>query len=89
MTKYEPLRAHLATLADRPRVRMTFAEVATVLGEALQASAFNYSAWWANQSNTANRQWAASWLNAGFVVDGFCQGTDPAECRVEFARRES
>ena len=69
MAKYDPLREYLAARQHLPQVRMTFAEVAAVLGEPLPESAFKYREWWANQSNTANRQWAAAWLDAGFVVE--------------------
>ena len=87
MTKYQPLREYLVACQQLARVRMTFAEVAAVLGAPLPPSAFNHQAWWANQSNTADRQWAAAWLDAGFEVDGFRQGNDPAACWVEFVRQ--
>jgi hypothetical protein len=84
MTKYQPLRDHLTALQHLRRVRMTFSEVAAVLGEPLPESAFKYREWWANQSDTTNRQWAAAWLEAGFVVDAVHQGTNDGW--VEFVR---
>jgi hypothetical protein len=85
MAKYDPLREYLTARQHLPRVRMTFAEVAAVLEEPLPDSAFKYREWWANQSNTANRQWAAAWLDAGFVVEDVHQ--EPGVGWVVFAQQ--
>jgi hypothetical protein len=65
MSKYDPLRRHLA---DQPehvaRVRMTFSEAAKLVGP-LPQSAWEYRPWWANGSLTQ----AQAWLNAGWKVD--------------------
>ena len=85
MTKYQPLREHLVARQHLPRVQMTFAEVAAILGEPLPDSAFKYREWWANQSNTANRPQAAAWLDAGFTVAEVHQ--EPTAGRVVFDRQ--
>ena len=85
MAKYQPLHEYLAARQHMPRVRMTFADVAAVIGDALPRSAFEYREWWANQSNTTRRPQAAAWLDAGFVVDGLHQAA--SDGWVEFARR--
>jgi hypothetical protein len=68
MTKYQPLYEYLVARQSVARVRMTFSEVAEVIGAPLPPSAFNDREWWANQTNTANRPQAAAWLEAGFAV---------------------
>jgi hypothetical protein len=68
MPKYDPLRDYLAARGHLPEVRLTLAEVGTILGSPLPNSAFDYREWWANQSDTTNRPQAAAWLDAGFVV---------------------
>jgi hypothetical protein len=85
MRKYQPLREYLAARQYMPRVRMTFAEVAAVLGAPLPQSASKYREWWANQTDTTNRQWAAAWLDADFAVDALHQ--DVNNGWVEFVRR--
>ena len=85
MAKYQPLHEYLVARQHMPRVRMTFADIAAVIGSALPRSAFKHREWWANQSNTTRRSWAAAWLDAGFVVDGLDQAA--SDGWVEFARR--
>lgn len=82
MTKYQPLREYLAERQHMSRVRMTFAEVAAVIGEALPPSAFKYREWW---SDTTNRSQAAAWMDAGFKVDNVQLAGDSGS--VEFLRR--
>ena len=84
MTKYEPLHDYLTARQHMQRVRLTFAEVAAVIGDSLPESAFKYREWWANQTNTTNRPQAAAWLAAGFEVDSVHQA--PNSGWVEFVR---
>jgi hypothetical protein len=46
------------------RVRLTFAELSTILGRTLPASATAYRTWWANSRSSQ----AHGWLDAGFQV---------------------
>jgi hypothetical protein len=66
MGKYDPLREHLASLDDRTHVRLTFNEIAALVG-ALPASAWQHPAWWANEVDGAHVQ-AHAWLDAGWRV---------------------
>lgn len=86
MTKYEPLRAYLVARQHLAKIRMTFAEITGVLGESLPESAFKHAAWWANQTDTTNRSWAAAWIEAGYKVDSVHQTDEPPW--VEFIRQE-
>jgi hypothetical protein len=81
-SKYAPLRDHLAAKRDLTRVRLTFAEIETVVGEPLPRSARIYPEWWANQANVANRPQARAWTEAGFAVEDF----DQTQGWVEFVR---
>jgi hypothetical protein len=87
MTKYQPLRNYLTARQYMERVRLTFREVVNVLDEPLPSSAYHHREWWANQSDTAKRQWAAAWLDAGFVVDAVHQAPTDLDGWVEFVRR--
>jgi hypothetical protein len=84
MTKYEPLKEFLIARQHSPRVEMTFAQVEEVLGQRLPPSAYKHREWWANQSDTTNRQWAAAWLEAGFEVGTLHQNM--TDGKVEFVR---
>lgn len=85
MTKYQPLQAYLVERRHMPRVRMTFADVAEIIGDALPKSAFTHREWWSNQSDTTNRPQAAAWMGAGFKVDSLQQYADTGV--VEFVPR--
>jgi len=85
MTKYQPLYEYLASRQHLSRVRMTFAEVSLVIRTPLPKSAFTYREWWANQTNTARRPWAAAWQGTGFEVASVHQ--EPVSGHVEFVRR--
>lgn len=63
MSKYEPLRQHLAS---RPEYILTarFSEIERILGFQLPASAYRYPAWWSNSQGSHVQ--AYSWLSAGF-----------------------
>ena len=62
-SKYEPLRAYLAVQSE-PVVSMTFAQIESVLGLQLPASARKYRPWWANEKDGTHVH-ARSWLDAG------------------------
>lgn len=65
MAKYDLLEAHLRRLGRERDHRLSFAEIAAVLGSPLPKSALQYPAWWANQRGSGHVQ-ANAWLNAGF-----------------------
>lgn len=87
MGKYQPLHDYLTARPQVSRVRMTFAEVAEVLGSSLPKSAFTYREWWANQADTRGRPQAAAWQDAGFKVEDVSQEADGGW--VVFARIKS
>jgi hypothetical protein len=62
-SRYEPLRDYLDASAERA-VTMRFAELETLLGRALPASARRHTAWWANGGHPQ----ANAWLDAGYEV---------------------
>lgn len=64
MSKYSNLSLHLASL-DTSVWNATFDEVSRVLGFPLPSSAYNYPAWWANQSGAGHTQ-SSAWQNAGW-----------------------
>jgi hypothetical protein len=63
MSKYAPLREHLASLVGRAEVRLTFGDVERLVG-ALPTSARNYRVWWSNDSKVE----AVAWREAGWHV---------------------
>jgi hypothetical protein len=66
MSRYDPLRWHLAKMAaDRHQVRLTFRELEKLVGS-LPDSARNYRPWWGNSASSPQ---AMAWQAAGFVVD--------------------
>lgn len=80
MSKYEPLKNHLASRLWS-EVAMTFAEVEAVLGAKLPRSAYEHAAWWANESEGSHVQ-AKAWLEAGFET----ADVDKASGKVTFKR---
>jgi hypothetical protein len=54
---------HLCAL-DRPRIEMTFAEIATTVGEPLPRSAYDHAAWWASDAKHSQ----AVWLDVGYAA---------------------
>jgi hypothetical protein len=74
--KYDPLRDYLAGKVGA-EVRMTFSEVAKLVGE-LPASARIHRAWWANDSKVE----ALAWRAAGWHVESVNQTSE----LVVFAR---
>jgi len=63
MTKYAPLETYLRSV--KPPMRMTFDEVARLVG-GLPPSAYRHQAWWANSRSHVE---ALAWLDAGLRVD--------------------
>jgi len=80
MAKYLPLREHLER-TDGDAVSMSFDAVADLVG-GLPASAYKYTAWWANDRTHPN---AVAWLDAGRRVTDI----DLARRRVRFSARAS
>lgn len=66
MSRYDPLRRYLAGLPkDQTEVRLSFRDIERIVGS-LPPSARNYRPWWGNSQAMSQ---AASWQQAGFVVD--------------------
>ena len=63
--KYAPLYRHLAALA-RPDWEVSFAEIETILGFALPASARLHRSWWANRTRSGGHSHALAWKAAGW-----------------------
>jgi len=61
--QYQRLERHLRA-AGRPRIEMTFAEVAQVIGEKLPPSAYQYPAWWGSDPKHTQ----AVWLDVGYTA---------------------
>lgn len=80
--KYDALKAVLAA-RQKPRLRMTFEEVAKAAGTTLPASAYRYPAWWAN--DPAHHAQARAWTEAGYRS----VNVDLEKQRVEFVRVEA
>lgn len=69
-SKYVALTEYLRAQSG-DEVTLLFSEADKVLGFTLPASAKQYQAYWANQSDTTNRPWAKAWQDAGFYVESF------------------
>lgn len=80
MSKYEPLAQFLSGLADE-KWNASFADVEKVLGFALPKSAYQYPAWWANQSGDGHSQ-KSGWYDAGWRT----AAVDIAKREVVFER---
>lgn len=65
--KYAPLYRHLAALA-RPDWEVSFAEIESILGFSLPASARLHRPWWANQSRSGGHSHALAWKAAGWMT---------------------
>lgn len=79
MSKYDVLASYLKSRVTQT-VPMTFSEIERVLGFKLPASAFEYAAWWSNES-TGHVQ-ARAWMRAGFETEA----VDVDAKRVVFRR---
>lgn len=65
MSKYTPLRRHLANESG-PSVTMTFVEIDELVG-GLPDSARRYRAWWSNERDGSHVQ-AHAWMETGLRV---------------------
>jgi hypothetical protein len=83
MGRYDPLREFLSATTE-PSLRLTFAQIETILGDSLPASAREHQAWWANEL-AGTHSHARSWLDAGYRT----QHLDLNAQTVEFARAGS
>jgi hypothetical protein len=61
--QYQRLERHLQAVG-RPRIEMTFAELAQVIGEQLPPSACQHPAWWGSDPKHTQ----AVWLDAGYTA---------------------
>jgi hypothetical protein len=62
--QYERLERHLRE-AGYPRIEMTFADVADIIGEQLPRSAYEHPAWWGRDPKHTQ----AVWLDAGYTAN--------------------
>lgn len=67
MTKYQPLTGFLKGRSS-DQIPMTFAEIEKVLGFKLPSSAYEYPAWWANDTGKSHVQ-ARAWISAGYETE--------------------
>lgn len=67
MSKYQPLTGFLRSRSTE-QVPMTFAEIEKVLGFRLPSSAYEYPAWWANDTGKSHVQ-ARAWISAGYETE--------------------
>lgn len=84
-SKYAALREFLER-QTAGEVTLRFDQFPERVGIDLPRSAFEYQAYWANQTDTTNRPWAKAWKEAGFAVQQFKLGQ---EGWVQFGREES
>jgi DNA-binding transcriptional regulator YiaG len=66
-SKYYPLFEHLHR-CDQRAVTLTFAEIETLMGCSLPASAIKKKNWWSNRDSASALQ-AGAWVNAGYQVE--------------------
>lgn len=78
MSKYAPLRDHLAGLG-RESIRMSFGEIERILGVALPASARAHRAFWSN--NGSNNVMTKAWREAGYETAQVDMGGETLEFR--------
>ncbi len=82
MSRYQPLADYLRTL-DAPRWNASFADIEAILGRKLPPSAYQYPAWWANQSGGHSQ--TAGWRDAGWKTADL----DLTRKRVNFEKQEA
>lgn len=80
MSKYDPLRDHLAASAV-VAVKLSFPAIERILGEPLPVSARKHQAWWANEESGTHSH-ARAWLDVGYRT---CR-LDLTSQTVEFVR---
>ena len=78
-SKYQPLHDYLSRSGRSP-ITLTFAELETLLGTPLPASAYTNRAWWSNRSKGALQ--AIAWMQAGYTV----KTIDLAAAQVTFQK---
>lgn len=83
MSKYNSLKEHLGTLHSN-EWRASFKDIEDILGFKLPASAYEYQAWWANQSGSGHTQ-SAAWQEAGWKTEDL----DLAKRTVKFVRYQN
>jgi len=66
MSKYDPLRNHLASRGNT-FVPMSFDEIERLLGFPLPPSSRRHRAWWSN--NASNNVMTKAWMNAGYLTE--------------------
>ncbi len=64
MGKYDPLYNYLSKRTDA-RITLTFAEIESIIGDKLPASARKHSAWWCSGKSNGHLQ-ADSWIDANY-----------------------
>ncbi len=65
-SKYQPLLEYLCG-SNEGEVTLTFAQIETLMNEALPESARSKRAWWSNRSKGALQ--ASAWMEAGYRVE--------------------
>lgn len=65
--KYEPLLRYLEARGDSAMIRLSFTQIADILGFGLPASARRHQAWWSNTREGHSH--AAAWLEAGWKTE--------------------
>ena len=78
MSKYDPLYRHLVGQPAGP-VTLTFAQIETILGFKLPASARKRNEWWGNEVGTTRHVQLHSWRNARRTV-----AVDLKKCTATF-----
>jgi predicted KAP-like P-loop ATPase len=66
MGKYEPLGQFLKK-QKRDRIKMSFADIESLIGTKLPNSSKSHRAWWSN--NPTNNVMTKEWLDAGFETE--------------------
>jgi hypothetical protein len=81
MSRYQPLADHLRIL-DTSRWDACFVDIEAIIGRPLPRSAYQYPAWWANQSGGHSQ--TAGWRDAGWKTADL----DLVRKRVSFVRED-
>lgn len=81
--KYEPLKRFLEGRFDAASIRMSFADIESVLGFSLPRSARRYQAWWSN--TRIGHTYAAAWLDPGWKTSGL----DLTSQHITFVKAEA
>lgn len=70
MSKYDPVHLFLKNAQPGTQeVTLAFAQIESILGSKLPASAYRHRPWWANEHGSTVHTQAKSWLFAGWEVD--------------------